>query len=115
MVWLGSKPCAWRIETELKSGFSALPTGRLVGLPLFRGAMARLKAFFTYVFLTLVCLGTGAVLPVNSAEDTGRPGTEIKPDHSKPAEQVYKNIQVLKGIPSDELIQIGRASCRERE
>jgi hypothetical protein len=69
----------------------------------FRGLVVRTKTFLTYFSFILLYLSM-PVLSANPADGTGSPVTESTPDHSKPAAQVYKNIQVLKGIPSDELI-----------
>src|SRR5215469_2322259 len=58
-----------------------------------KSGMAR----FSSLFLALV-------FAVAAAAQERKPGPAIPSDNAKLAEQVYKNIRVLKGIPADELI-----------
>ena len=58
--------------------------------------MPRRANTFRYIFLGLVTL---AVLSMSHAQNT-----TMAPSHVKTTEEVYQNIKVLKGIPSDELI-----------
>lgn len=53
----------------------------------------RARLFLSYLFL-----GTVTVLSAQT------PQKQVSPSHDSPAEHVYKNIHVLKGVPSDEVI-----------
>lgn len=58
--------------------------------------------FMTFEFGVVVWLAMG-VLPATQADRQASPPLP-KPGPVQPAEQVYKNIQVLKGVPSDQII-----------
>jgi photosynthetic reaction center cytochrome c subunit len=79
----------------MERSFAGLPSARAQNL------MVVFVTRYVRLFLSYSLLGAFAVL---SAQTPQKAQKQVNPTHDAPAEHVYKNIRVLKGAPSDEVI-----------
>src|SRR5262249_13452775 len=70
---------------------------------LFRGDDHMSRGFHFKLFLAFMafaCAASSAILSGAGARQDQRPAAAAPQQEDKPAEQVYKNIQVMKGMPA---------------
>ena len=86
---------------KVRKGFELRSTGQALGLRPRRG-MAAVPAFLLGVATALIIWALS--ISIAKAQSSAAPSTTAPASEPKTAEQQFKNIQMLKGVPADQLI-----------